>query len=82
MSAASTFRLIDPKKNWDRGAALTLRLNNLETDLVAGDENLIGSRAVNLERNTQTQAGEDSARAVLGADTTETSVHGWRRACA
>ena len=47
VSADPTFRLIGSKKNWDRGAALTSRLQSFETAMLAGDENLIGLMAVN-----------------------------------
>ena len=42
VSVDPTFRLIGSKKNWDRGGALTSRLQSFETGLLAGDENLIG----------------------------------------
>ncbi len=38
VSADPTFRLIGSKKNWDRGAALTSRLQSFETAMLAGDE--------------------------------------------
>ena len=37
-----TFRLIGSEKIWERGAALTSRLQSFETELLADDENLAG----------------------------------------
>ena len=34
-----TFRLIGSEKTWDRGAALTPRLQTFETEMLAGEEN-------------------------------------------
>ena len=42
VSADPTFRLLGSKKNWDRGAALTSRLQSFETATLASDENLVG----------------------------------------
>ena len=38
----SAFRLIGSEKVWDRGAALTSRLQIFETDMLAEDENFAG----------------------------------------
>ena len=76
VSADPTFRLIGSKKNWDRGAALTSRLQSFETAMLAGDENLIGLMAVNRELIAQAEAGDDSACVVLDMDSTESPVHG------
>ena len=46
VSADPTFRLLGSKENWDRGAALTSRLQSFETGMLAGDENLIGLMAL------------------------------------
>ena len=42
LSQDPTFRLIGSEKIWDRGAALTSRLQSFETDLLAQDENSLG----------------------------------------
>lgn len=76
VSADPTFRLIGSKKNWDRGGALTSRLQTFETELLAGDENLIGLMAVNRELIAQAEASDDSERVVLDMDSTESPVHG------
>ena len=76
VSADPTFRLIGSKKNWDRGAALTSRLQSFETVMLADDENLIGLMAVNRELVAQAQAQDESERVVLDMDSTESPVHG------
>ena len=76
VSADPTFRLIGSKKNWDRGAALTSRLQSFETGMLADDENLIGLMAVNRELVAQAGASDRSERVVLDMDSTESPVHG------
>ena len=76
VSADPTFRLLGSKKNWDRGGALTSRLQSFETSMLAGDENLIGLMAVNRELIAQAEASDDSERVVLDMDSTESPVHG------
>ncbi len=76
VSADPTFRLLGPKKNWDRGAALTSRLQSFETGMLASDENLIGLMAVNREFIAEAEACDDSDRVVLDMDSTESPVHG------
>ena len=76
VSADPTFRLIGSKKNWDRGGALTSRLQSFEAGLLAGDENLIGLMAVNRELVAQAETSNDSDRIVLDMDSTESPVHG------
>jgi hypothetical protein len=44
LSQDPTFRLIGSEKIWDRGAALTSRLQSFETELLAEPENLAGLR--------------------------------------
>jgi hypothetical protein len=75
VSADPTFRLLGSKKNWDRGGALTSRLQTFETELLASDENLIGLMAVSRELIAQAE-GDDSERVVLDMDSTESPVHG------
>jgi hypothetical protein len=76
VSADPTFRLIGSKKNWDRGAALTSRLQTFETELLAGDGNLIGLMTVNRELVAQAEACDESDRVVLDMDSTESPVYG------
>jgi hypothetical protein len=49
VSRDPTFRLIGSAKIWDRGAALTSRLQSFETELLAEPENLAGLSAINRE---------------------------------
>ena len=76
VSTDPTFRLLGSKKNWNRGGALTSRLQSFETGLLAGDENLIGLMAVNRELIAQAEAGDESECVVLDMDSTESPVHG------
>ena len=76
VSADPTFRLLGSKKNWDRGGALTSRLQSFEAELLASEENLLGLMAINRELVAQAQAREQSERVVLDMDSTESPVHG------
>src|SRR5215475_11800495 len=49
LSQDPTFRLIGSKKIWERGAALTSRLQSFETGLLTEEENLAGLAAINRE---------------------------------
>ena len=76
VSADPTFRLIGSKSNWDRGAALTSRLQSFEAELLASEENLLGLMTVNRELVAQAEAPDGSDRVVLDMDSTESPVHG------
>jgi hypothetical protein len=76
VSADPTFRLIGSKKNWDRSAALTSRLQSFEAELLAGEENLIGLMAVNRELLAQAELQDDCERVVVDMDSTESPVYG------
>ena len=75
VSADPTFRLIGSKRNWDRGGALTSRLQSFETEMLASEENLLGLMAVNRELVAQAETQDDSERVVLDMDSTESPVH-------
>ncbi len=47
LSQDPTFRLIGSEKIWDRGAALTSRLQSFETELLTEEGNLAGLAAIN-----------------------------------
>ena len=49
LSQDPTLRLIGSEKIWDRGAALTSRLQSFETEVLAQDQNLAGLEAINRE---------------------------------
>ena len=76
VSTDPTFPLIGPKKNWDRGGAVTSRLQSFESGMLACDENLIGLMAVNRELVSQAEACDESDGVVLDMDSTESPVHG------
>ena len=76
VSADPAFRLIGSQKNWDRGGALTSRLQSFETGLLASEENLLGLMAVNRELVAQAETQDNSERVVLDMDSTESPVHG------
>jgi hypothetical protein len=71
-----TFRLIGSERVWDRGAALTSRVQSFETEMLAEEENFAGLARLN--RTLIGRAGPmDSAyRTVLDMDSTEIPVYG------
>jgi hypothetical protein len=71
-----TFRLIGSEKIWERGAALTSRLQSFETDLLTRDENLTGLARVNRELVGRAEAIDPPRRVVLDMDSTEIPVYG------
>jgi len=71
-----TFRLIGSEKIWDRGAALTSRLQSFETELLADEENLAGLATINRELIARAEAIDSRQRVVLDMDSTEIPVHG------
>ncbi len=76
VSADPTFRLIGSEKIWDRGAALTSRLQSFETELLAEEGNLFGLGVVNRELIAKAEAMEATQRVVLDIDSTEIPVYG------
>jgi hypothetical protein len=71
-----TFRLIGSEKIWERGAALTSRLQSFETDMLAGEENFAGLARINRELIAQAEAVDSPKRVVLDMDSTEIPVYG------
>ena len=49
LSQDPTFRLIGSEKTWDRGAALTSRLQTFETEMLAEEENFVSLARINRE---------------------------------
>ena len=49
LSQDPTFRLIGSEKIWDRGAALTSRLQSFETEMLAEEENFGSLARINRE---------------------------------
>ncbi len=76
VSQDPTFRLIGSEKIWERGAALTSRLQSFETELLTQEENLAGLAAINRELIAKAEAVDSQQRVVLDLDSTEIPVYG------
>ena len=76
LSQDPTFRLIGSEKLWDRGAALTSRLQTFETEMLAKEENFQGLVRINRELIGKTEAIKWHYRTVLDMDSTEIPVYG------
>ncbi len=76
LSQDPTFRLIGSEKIWERGAALTSRLQSFETELLAEEENLAGLATINRELIGKAEAIDSPQRIVLDMDSTEIPVYG------
>ena len=71
-----TFRLIGSEKIWERGAALTSRLQSFETEILAAEENVAGLAAINRELIAKMEAVDAPPRIVLDMDSSEIPVDG------
>src|SRR6266446_8042336 len=71
LSQDPTFRLIGSRKIWERGAALTSRLQSFETEVLTQEENLAGLAALNRELLARVEAIASPRRIVLDMDSTE-----------
>jgi hypothetical protein len=76
LSQDPTFRLIGSEKIWERGAALTSRLQSFETELLTQEGNLAGLAAINRELIAKAETLESPQRVVLDMDSTEIPVYG------
>ncbi len=76
LSQDPTFRLMGSEKIWERGAALTSRLQSFETELLADEENVAGLAAINRELIGKAAAMDSRQRVVLDMDSTEIPVYG------
>jgi Transposase DDE domain group 1 len=76
LSQDPTFRLIGSEKVWERGAALTSRLQSFETELLTQEENLAGLAVINRELIGRTETINALKRVVLDMDSTEIPVYG------
>jgi hypothetical protein len=61
---------------WERGAALTSRVQSFETELLTQEENLSGLAAINRELIARAEAIDSPQRVVLDMDSTEIPVYG------
>ena len=76
LSQDPTFRLIGSRKIWERGAALTSRLQSFETEVLTQADNLAGLAALNRELVAGVEAIDSRQRIVLDMDSTEIPVYG------
>jgi hypothetical protein len=76
LSQDPAFRLIGSQNIWERGAALTSRLQSFETELLTQEENLAGLAALNRELVARAEAIDSPRRVVLDIDSTEVPVYG------
>ena len=76
LSQDPTFRLIGSEKIWDRGAALTSRLQTFETEMLAEEEYFAGLARINRELIGKAEAVDSPQRVVLDMDSTEIPVYG------
>jgi hypothetical protein len=76
LSQDPTFRLIGSEKTWDRGAALTSRLQTFETEMLAEAENFRSLARINRELIGKVEAVNSPQRVVLDMDSTEVPVYG------
>ncbi|HEX2710829.1 MAG TPA: IS1380 family transposase [Candidatus Acidoferrales bacterium] len=71
-----TIRLIGSERIWERGAALTSRLQSFETELLTQEDNLAGLAAINRELIAKAEGIDSPQRVVLDMDSTEIPVYG------
>ena len=76
LSQDPTFRLIGSEKIWERGAALTSRLQSFETEVLGQEENLAGLAEINRELIAKAESLGSPQRVVLDMDSTEIPVYG------
>lgn len=76
LSQDPTFWLIGSKKILECGAALTSRLQSLETEVLMQEENLAGLATLNRELVGRVEAIDSPRRIVLDMDSTEVVVYG------
>jgi len=76
LSQDPAFRLIGLEKIWDRGAALTSRLQSFETEILAEDANFAGLAGLSQALIAKAEALDSGYRTVLDMDSTEIPVYG------
>jgi hypothetical protein len=76
LSQDPAFRLIGSEKVWDRGVALTSRLQTFETEMLAEDENFGSLYRINCALVGKAEAIDAQQRIVLDMDSTEIPVYG------
>ena len=68
LSQDPAFRLIGSEKVWDRGVALTSRLQTFETEMLAEEENFAGLARINRALIGKVEALDSAQRVVLDMD--------------
>lgn len=76
VSQDPTFRLIGSEKIWERGAALTSRLQSFETEMLTEEANITGLARINRELIGRVEAIDSPQGVVLDMDSTEIPVYG------
>ena len=80
LAADPTFRLVSSQRIWDRGAALTSRLQTFETEMLAEEDNFRSLARINRELIAKAEAIDTPPRIVLDIvldmDSTEIPVYG------
>jgi hypothetical protein len=76
LSQDPAFRLIGSEKIWDRGAALTSRLQSFETEILAEDANFAGLAGLSRALIAKAEALDSGYRTVLDMDSTEIPAYG------
>jgi hypothetical protein len=76
LSQDPAFRLIGSDKVWDRGVALTSRLQTFETEMLAEEENFAALARINRELIGKVEAADSPQGVVLDMDSTEIPVYG------
>jgi hypothetical protein len=76
LSQDPAFRLIGSEKAWDRGVALTSRLQTFETETLAEEENFVGLARIDRELIGGVGAMDSAQRVVLDMDSTEIPLYG------
>ncbi len=76
LSQDPTFRLIGSEKTWERGVALTSRLQSFKTELLAEEANFAGLATINRELIGTAEAIDSPQRVVLDMDSTEIPGYG------
>src|ERR1035441_3761599 len=74
-----TFRLIGSEKTWDRGAALTSRLQTFETEMLAEEDNFRSLVRINRELIAKAEVIDTPQRIVLDLDSSEIPVCGQQK---
>ena len=76
LSQDPAFRMIGSEKVWDRGVALTSRLQTFETEMLAEEENFAGLARINRALIGKVEALDSAQPVVLDMDSTEIPVYG------